>query len=135
SICRRTFSIRGSGGDCSHASPIIYRHEGMLQYDSATPNLLCARATVKRNLTNGAVDPPGGLHDEGASGRQGKLTCRRTRPYTALLRGRDEAAESDGANAQAGVAQWQSNGFVNRRLGVRLPSPAPLQTLNTSGVA
>lgn len=27
-------------------------------------------------------------------------------------------------SAFAGVAQWQSNGFVNRRLRVRLPSPA-----------
>ena len=26
---------------------------------------------------------------------------------------------------QAGVAQWQSSGFVNRRSRVRLPSPAP----------
>ena len=25
----------------------------------------------------------------------------------------------------AGMAQWQSNGFVNRGLGVRLPLPAP----------
>ena len=31
-----------------------------------------------------------------------------------------------GLNWQAGVAQWQSSGFVNRRSWVRLPSPAPL---------
>ncbi len=30
---------------------------------------------------------------------------------------------------KAGVAQWQSSGFVNRRSRVRIPSPAPQRTL------
>ena len=33
----------------------------------------------------------------------------------------------------AGMAQWQSNGVVNRGLGVRLPLPAPRTTARTMG--
>jgi hypothetical protein len=36
------------------------------------------------------------------------------------------------SNSQAGVAQWQSNCFVNSRSGVRIPAPAPAGKLDLS---
>src|SRR5438105_15486043 len=34
--------------------------------------------------------------------------------------------------AQAGLAQWQCSGFVNRRSGVRIPHPAPAHSVGVT---
>ena len=44
------------------------------------------------------------------------------RPAAGICRANGKSAIMD---TRAGMAQWQSNGFVNRGLGVRLPLPAP----------
>lgn len=53
---------------------------------------------------------------------QGRRRMMGERPAAGICRANGKSAIMD---TRAGMAQWQSNGFVNRGLGVRLPLPAP----------